>query len=161
MNINKYRFHHKLLSFLKDKYEKYNTESPSKCCFTAEQLGKELQININEIEETLFSLKEFECVYYNKSNGFKITEIGIKKQLSRFFIYKANESIKSNIKDIIQIIIPTLSLIVAVLAIYSKVDKLNNEISIEIKQLKDKNKLLEKEISHTMQRLEALQKEKN
>jgi len=142
--MNKYRFHHKLLSFLKRKYEKYNIEEATKYCFTSEQLGKELHININEVEKILYNLQEFECVDYSKSLGFKISENGIKKQLNRFFIYKGNESIKSNLKDIVQIIIPILSLLVAILAIYFKVEKLNKQNEKEIKQLKNRIEVLEK-----------------
>ena len=116
----------------------------TKYCFTPEQLEKELHININEVEKILYNLKEFECVDFDKSLGFKISENGIKKQLNRFFIYKGNESIKSNLKDIVQIIIPILSLVVAIFAIYFKVEKLNEQNEKEINQLKSRIEILEK-----------------
>ncbi|WNM20282.1 hypothetical protein [Flavobacterium capsici] len=141
--MNKYKFHHKLLTFLKEKYETYNMEDVSKYCFTSEQLGKQLNINVNKIEEVLFSLKEFDCVDYSKNSGFKISDNGIKKQLNRFFIYKGNENIKLNLKDIVQIIIPLLSLLIATLAIYCKFDKFNKENENEIIKLKNKIEILE------------------
>ena len=122
----------------------YNMDIATKYCFTPEQLEKELHININEVEKILYNLKEFECVDFDKSLGFKISENGIKKQLNRFFIYKGNESIKSNLKDIVQIIIPILSLVVAIFAIYFKVEKLNEQNEKEINQLKSRIEILEK-----------------
>lgn len=148
--MNKYRFHHKILTYLKEKYEKHNMEEIFKYCFTSENIAKALNININEVENILFNLKEFECVDYSKTSGFKISDNGIKKQLTRFFIYKGNESIKSNVKDIVQIFIPILSLLIAVFTIFYKVENLNNEKENKIKYLQNRIEKLEKQSSPTL-----------
>lgn len=144
--MNKYKYHHKILTFFKEEFNKYDSEDPTKYCFSSKQIADKFKINILKSERILFDLKDLDCLYYSKYNGFKISENGIIKHSTKYFIYKKNENLKTNFKDLIQILFPLITISFSIYTIFSKIEKADNDNKKEIQELKKRIENIESTI---------------
>jgi hypothetical protein len=119
--MNRYKLHHKILTFLKKKFDEFDPKGEtSECSFLSAEIAKEFNISEVVSESILFDLKEYNCVYFDKHHGFKISENGIKKQLTGFFKYKHKEYRFNKAKDGISFIVSILAIITFFLTVYLK-----------------------------------------
>jgi hypothetical protein len=119
--MKRYKYHHNILTFLKKKFDEFDsTGETSECCFSSFEIAKEFNISEVVSERILFDLKECDCVNFSKYHGFKISENGIKKQLTGFFKYKHKEYMLNKFKEVISLIVSILAIITFFLTVYLK-----------------------------------------
>ena len=124
--MNRYKLHHKVLTFLKKKFDEFDSKGEtSEYSFSSVEIAKEFKISEVISERILFDLKECDCVDFSKYHGFKISEIGIKKQLTNFFKYKHKEYSFGKIKEVVSLIVSVLAIITFFLTVYLKQSEKN------------------------------------
>lgn len=74
-------------------------------------------------------------------NGIYVTSKGITSYTDKKYLKLRNSRIKNNTKDIVSIVIPVLSLLIALASIWFKVDSINSKNEKEIKELRKELKL--------------------
>ncbi|CAM3868763.1 MULTISPECIES: hypothetical protein [Flavobacterium] len=110
--MNRYKFHHKVLSFLCEKYLAYNKDDSLQFSYTSLEISKQLNINHLKTEIILFDLKEDKSINYNKTKGFYIEDgAGISKQKSNFYKFKHKEHKISKTKELLAFIVSILAII--------------------------------------------------
>jgi len=134
---------HKLLNvfYSHGDYPDYG-ENASLGCFSHDELRDHLKLSKIEAALLLRNLVDNKEVTKIKEDAFIISPLGMKAYATRKYIKLHRKSIIDNFKDIASIIVPVLSLIVAILAISIK-SKSPTEKDFEI--LKKKVEKLEKE----------------
>lgn len=160
--MNRYKYYHRILTFFKTEFDNYDSEAESsKYCFSSEQIAKKYNINILKAERILVDLKEIDCLNYSKHHGYKISQTGINKQFTKFFIYKKNENIKTNFKDLVQIVLPVVAIILSIYTIFLKIDNANIENKKDIQDLKEnienKNIKNTKQVENLKRKIEVLE----
>ena len=90
--MNRYKLHHNILTFLKKKFDEFDAKGEtSECSFSSVEIAKEFNISEVVSESIMFDLMECNYVYFDEYHGFKISQNGIKKQLTGFFKFKHKE----------------------------------------------------------------------
>ena len=110
--MNKYKYHHKVLTYLKfilEKSESLNNAEIDR--LFAINIAEKFNIKEFNAEYILFSLKANECVTYNKNLGFQITDIGFSKQQTKFFYYKHKNHRFNYIKQKTEFIVAVLAIV--------------------------------------------------
>lgn len=119
--MKRYKYHHNILTFLKKKFDEFDAKGEtSECCFSPNEIAKEFNISEVVCERILFDLKESDCVDFSKHHGFKISDNGIKKQLTGFFKYKNKEYMFNKVKEGISFAVSILAIITFFLTLYLK-----------------------------------------
>jgi DNA-binding transcriptional regulator YhcF (GntR family) len=98
--LDRYKIHHQILTYLKREYLTHHDKEIDKYCFSPEHIASQLNSNIIKVEATLYELRENEYVNYDKNRGFKINDNGIAKQISKFYIRKQHDYLRTAWKDI-------------------------------------------------------------
>ena len=119
--MNRYKYHHTILTFLKVKFDEFDKDGEySKYSFSSFDIAENFKISEVVSERILFELKEYNCVDFSKHHGFKISENGIKKQLTGFFKYKNREYMFNKVKEGISFAVSILAIITFFLTLYLK-----------------------------------------
>lgn len=142
--MRRYKHHHNVLTFLKDKYFTNQNEDISAYSFSSEVLSKELNLNVSKLESVLFDLVDNDCVVYNEARGFIISQLGIKKQINQFYLFKDKDNFRNILKERLSIIVSLIaifSFILTMLISSRKSDKENinkiDSLKIEIKKINE------------------------
>lgn len=139
MNDNLKR--HKLLQILSEHFIKVETEDISDPIGVSfDDLQSKLncsKIELRRISSTLYDNKEVDYMDVGVVGMFA-TEKGLSAYSESKYLRESNLRLKNNIKDLIQIIIPVFSLIIAFLALTHKLEKQNveNEKQLNLINLK-------------------------
>lgn len=138
---------HQLLKLLADQHIKKEIGKANSLALGVpfEIIYKELKCNDYQLRELSAVLCENGEIGYQDAYGIKglfAEEKGISAYSERKYIREHNKRLKDNIKDVVQIFIPTISLLIAYLAITTKVDNLANSNLEEIDGLKNNISLL-------------------
>ena len=138
MNLHLKR--HKLLGILaKQRGDlKLKKADPMILGVSTESILKDLNCNEDELELITSELHtQDEIKYFNAHGvvGFFARPNGVSAFSDKKYLRLNNSRIKSNLKDFVQIIIPILSLVIAVLAISLKINNLNSKTDKEIKAI--------------------------
>lgn len=101
-----------------------------------------------EISNLLYDEKEVD--YHDTYNieGMYATSKGITAYTDKKYLRLNNTRVKNNIKDIVSIVIPILSLMVALFTIWYKVDSINSKNEKELKEIKEKLEIQERKINN-------------
>ena len=119
--MNRYKLHHNILTFLKKKFDEFDANGEtSECSFSSVEIAKEFNISEVVSESIMFDLTECNYVYFDEYHGFKISQNGIKKQLTGFFKFKHKEYRFNKAKDGISFIVSILAIITFFLTVYLK-----------------------------------------
>lgn len=139
MNFNRKR--HKVLGLLSKsriQFDSGKIESDFKLGVSFEELQKELKCDLNTCEliySTLYYEKEVEhtdtAVY-----GLFSTQKGLTSYSEKKYLKENEKLIVNYLRNFVQIVIPILSLIVAILALTLKLDNVKEETDRKIEHLK-------------------------
>ena len=144
MNINKKR--HELLSLLyKKRADAELRRSDNIIGVSFEEIEKSLNLTQDELLIVTSELIELEEISFHDASGIKglfCSKKGATSFANKKYLRANNARIKNDIKDIVQIIIPVLSLIITVMVIALN----SSEKTKEIKAIEQKVELLEKQI---------------
>lgn len=148
MNDNLKR--HRLLQLLSQHFIKVETEDSSDPIgISFEDLQSKLdcsKIELRRISSTLYDNKEVDYMDIGVVGMFA-TEKGLSAYSDKKYKRESNLRLKNNIKDLIQITVPLLSLIIAFLALTSKIDTLNKQNEKQMNCLEKKILLQENKIN--------------
>lgn len=142
MNYNKNL--HKLLEilYLNGNYPDFEDEA-TLASFNLEELKHKLKLSKNDTAILLRNLKDANEITKPKEDTFVITHLGMQAFNSSKYLKAYRKSIIDNTKDIASILIPILSLIVAILAISLKSNNPTKEdfqnLQKKIEKLENKN----------------------
>lgn len=137
--INKYNIHQKILTHLKDEYEKYNQEDSDLYAFSTEKIAAKVNFKITKVEAALYELKELNLVDFRKTgNKFKISDSGIAKEKTNFYREKQYDYVAARLKDLALFITSILAIFSFMITIY----KINSD-NFESKELKKRINNLE------------------
>lgn len=101
-----------------------------------------------EISNLLYDEKEIDYFDAYNIKGLYAKSKGITSYTDKKYLKLKNSRIKNNIKDIVSIVIPVLSLLIALFTIWYKVDTINSKNEIEIKEIKEKLEIQEGKINN-------------
>lgn len=104
-----------------------------------ENICKNLNCNRDELyklSNALFDEKEVGTHDAYQIKGMYATSKGITSYTDKKYLRLRNSRIKNNVKDIVSIVIPVLSLLIALTSIWFKVDTINSKNEKAIKELK-------------------------
>ncbi|WP_264543090.1 MULTISPECIES: hypothetical protein [Flavobacterium] len=111
-----------------------------------EEICKKLKCDRTELYQISSLLYiEKEVIYHNNYgvNGLCATEKGISSYTYKKYLRARNSRIKNNIKDIVSILIPVLSLIITILVIL----KNNGQTNRETQSIKERIQVIENKIN--------------
>jgi hypothetical protein len=147
MNDNLKR--HKILEILSEQFIKVETEDSSDPIGVSfEDLQAKLncsKIELRRVSSTLYDNKEVDYMDIGLVGMFA-TEKGLSACSNDKYKRESNLRLKNNIKDLVQIVVPVLSLLIAFLALTFKINKLNEQNEKQLKELNQKLFLQDKKI---------------
>jgi hypothetical protein len=114
-----------------------------------EKICERLNCNRDELyklSNVLFDEKEVGTHDAYEIKGMYATQKGITSYTDKKYLRLRNLRIKNNVKDIVSIVIPVLSLLIALASIWFKVDTINTKNEKEIKEMKRELKLNDKKL---------------
>ncbi len=148
MNDNLKR--HKILEILSKQFIKVETEDSSEAIGVSfEDLQVKLncsKIELRRVSSTLYDNKEVDYMDIGLVGMFA-TEKGLSAYSDEKYKRESNLRLKNNIKDIVQIVVPILSLLIAYLALSFKINKLNEQNEKELKEINKKLLFHEKKLN--------------
>tara|TARA_R110002111_G_scaffold261382_2_gene334211 strand:- start:249 stop:761 length:513 start_codon:yes stop_codon:yes gene_type:complete len=142
MIINLNRKRHKTLKLLSDSFIKFNsnqTESDLKFGVSFNELMSELKCDRNKLEIIIGTLYLNEEVKYTNVDveGLISTLKGFNSFLDKKYIKENDKIIINWLRNFVQIVIPVLALVVAVLTLISKWDNLKMQSDKELQEVKN------------------------
>lgn len=160
MNFNRKR--HKTLKILSKKYiqfESGQTESNFILGTDFKDLRSKLKCDKNKCELVFAPLfTNVEVEYTNVGvDGLSLTQIGLTAFVEKKYSKQNNAILLGWLKTFVQIVIPILSLIVAILAITIKIKNLNSETSREIEAIEKTQQQLKNSIDTLEMKTKNLQ----
>jgi len=150
--FNKYKKHHQVLKFLNDKYSKHKEKNIDLYCISLKEISKIIEHSSSKTEEIstfktekiLTDLKEYECVDFKKEkNSYKISDKGIRKYKSHYFLEKQKDYFIKNLKDFLGITVSVLAIATFFITIGLKQME-SNKSQKEVKKLRNKVENIEK-----------------
>lgn len=101
-----------------------------------------------ELSNTLFDEKEVGTHNAHGVNGMYTTSKGITSYTDKKYLRLRNSRLINNAKDIVSIVIPVLSLLIALASIWFKVDTINSKNEKEIREMRKELKLQEEKLNN-------------